>query len=69
MTMVELQSYLSRSLTDVMDTQTLPEEHAKALANAEAVARIAKQMINNADVILRADKLSGRNDRIDTVVG
>ena len=69
MTMIELQNCLSQALTNVMDTQTLPEEHSKALANAEAVARIAKQMINNSDVILRADKLSGRNDRIDRIVG
>lgn len=69
MTMIELQDCLSQALTDVLDTQTQPEEHSKALANAEAVARIAKQMINNSDVILRADKLSGRNDRIDRIVG
>lgn len=69
MTMVELQEVLARSLHDVMDAEQDAEGHAKALANAEAAARIAKQMINNADVILRTDKLSDRHDRIDKVVG
>ena len=69
MTMVELQGVLSRALTDVMNIDSTPEEHAKALVTAEAAARIAKQMINNADVVLRTDKLTNRHDRIDTIVG
>ena len=69
MTMVELQGVLAKALEDVMDDRRPAEEHAKALATAEAAARIAKQMINNADVVLRTDKLTNRHDRIDTVVG
>ena len=69
MTMVELQDALGTALQDVLDDNKTAAEHAKALAKAEAAARIAKQMINNADVILRADKLAGRHERIDKVVG
>jgi len=69
MTMMELQKVLAGALSAVMDEGRTEEEHAKALAAAEAASRIAKQMINNADVILRTDKLSDRHDRIDTVVG
>lgn len=69
MTMIELQQTLSNALADVMNGEKSPEDHAEALVTAEAVARIAKQMINNADVILRTDKLSDRHDRIDQVVG
>lgn len=69
MTMVELQEVLGAALQDVMDEGKTPAQHAKALAKAEAASRIAKQMINNADVILRADKLAGRHERIDKVVG
>ena len=69
MTMVELQDVLAQALRDVMDDTKPAGEHGKALAKAEAAARIAKQMINNADVILRTDKLSDRHDRIDKVVG
>lgn len=69
MTMVELQAVLGAALQDVMDESKTPAQHSKALAKAEAASRIAKQMINNADVILRADKLAGRHERIDKVVG
>lgn len=69
MTMVELQGVLAKALEDVMDDTKPTAEHTKALATAEAAARIAKQMINNADVVLRTDKLTNRHDRIDTVVG
>lgn len=69
MTMVELQEALGVALQDVLDDSKTETQHAKALAKAEAAARIAKQMINNADVILRADKLAGRHERIDKVVG
>ena len=69
MTMVELQETLAKALEDVMNDEKPTEEHIKALSKAEAAARIAKQMINNADVILRTDKLSDRHDRIDRVVG
>lgn len=69
MTMVELQEALGTVLQDVLDDNKTEAQHAKALAQAEAAARIAKQMINNADVILRADKLAGRHERIDKVVG
>lgn len=69
MTMVELQAVLGAALQDVMDESKTTAQHSKALAKAEAASRIAKQMINNADVILRADKLAGRHERIDKVVG
>lgn len=69
MTMIELQESLAMALADVMDDEKTAEQHFKALSKAEAAARIAKQMINNADVILRTDKLSDRHDRIDKIVG
>ena len=41
---------------------------------AESIARLAKQMINNADVVLRKDKLMaegkiGKDDAISRLVG
>lgn len=69
MTLVELQEVLSKSITEVMDPTATAEEHATSLTTAEVVARLAKQMINNADVILRTDKLTNRHDRIDKVTG
>ena len=69
MTMMELQDILAKVLNSVTDDSVSEADHQKAIINAEYTAKIAKQMINNADIILRTDKLSGRNDRIDRVVG
>lgn len=67
-------------VTDVFDLlgETMAELHASpknsdlfdhAILKAEYEAKIAKQMINAADIILRTDKMTSRNDRIDKVVG
>lgn len=69
MTMIELQNILSKVLESVVDESVTKEDHQKAVVNAEYTAKLAKQMINNADIILRTDKLSDRHDRIDKVVG
>lgn len=62
MTMLELQDILGDEMNKLISGTTQPED-------AKAVALLAKQMINNADVILRADKLAGRHERTDKVVG
>lgn len=62
MTMLELQKVLGDEMNKLISGTTQPED-------AKAVALLAKQMINNADVILRADKLAGRHERTDKVVG
>jgi hypothetical protein len=67
--MVELQDMLAKALSDVMDEDKSTGDHKKALEVAEYAAKISKQMINNADIILRTDKLCSRHDRIDKVVG
>ena len=69
MTMIELQDVLADVLSDVVDKNKSAAEHKKAVEIAEYTAKISKQMINNADIILRTDKLGNRHDRIDLVVG
>ena len=69
MTMLELQNVLSEVLTNLVDNTRSPIQHQKDLQTAEYTAKISKQMINNADVILRTDKLSQKHDRIDKIVG
>ena len=63
MTMMELQKVLGETIEEVRDG-TADVEKAKTIAS------LAKQMINNSDIILRTDKFV-RNDgrRIDKVVG
>jgi hypothetical protein len=57
MTLVELQDKLGAQIELLTDEKT-PFEAKKKLADvAQTVSSLAKQMINNADVILRTEKL------------
>lgn len=70
MTLIELQKVLG----DTILSLTVTEDETEGLdlakkARAEYIAKIAKQMINNADVILRTDKMCNENARINKIVG
>lgn len=57
MTLIELQDKLGEQIALITDEKT-PYEARKRLADvATVVSSIAKQMINNADVVLRTEKL------------
>lgn len=57
MTLMELQDKLGEQITLITDKKT-PYEARKRLADvATVVSSLAKQMINNADVVLRTEKL------------
>lgn len=57
MSLVELQDKLGEQIALLTDSET-PIEQRKPLADvAQTVSSLAKQMINNADVILRTEKL------------
>ena len=57
MTLVELQDKLGEQIKLITDEKT-PFEARKRLADlATVVSSLAKQMINNADVVLRSEKL------------
>lgn len=57
MTLVELQSKLGEQIDLLTDKDTSCAEK-KELANvAQTISSLAKQMINNADVVLRTEKL------------
>ena len=58
MTQIELQNLLGKELEKVYESENLPREtQIKVLDTAAAISSLAKQMINNADVVLRAEKL------------
>lgn len=62
MTQLELQQLLGAELKKVFGSENAPREtQVKILDTAAAVSSLAKQMINNADVILRTEKLVGEN--------
>nr|DAE14275.1 MAG TPA: hypothetical protein [Siphoviridae sp. ct0uL16] len=57
MTLVELQSVLGERIK-IAQSQDIPIEERKAETDlSQTIASLAKQMINNADVVLRAEKL------------
>lgn len=63
MTMSELQTILGEQIKGMVEGTTDIEK-------AKAVAFLAKQMINNADIVLRADKfVNNKGRRIDKMVG
>lgn len=63
MTLLELQKTLGETIQGVKDG-TADVDKAKAIAS------LAKQMINNADIVLRTDKFTRSNgERIDKMVG
>ena len=63
MTLLQLQDALGRAITQI-------EDGTGNIDKAKAIASLAKQMINNADVMLRTDKfVNNKGKRIDKVVG
>lgn len=60
MTQLELQQLLGEEIKKVYGSENMPRDtQLKILDTAAAISSLAKQMINNADVILRTDKLVG----------
>lgn len=57
MTLLELQNILGERIKIATDDNMKPKDRMKANEQSEIIARLAKQMINNADVVLRTNKL------------
>ena len=57
MTLLELQDKLGEQINLLIDQSTPYEARRKLEVVAQTVSSLAKQMINNADVILRTEKL------------
>lgn len=73
MTLFELQKVLGERIEITNDMAMSEEERKKENEKSDMIARLAKQMINNADVILRTDKLIAegklKESTIEKVVG
>ena len=57
MTLLELQKILGERIKLANDKTLSPEERKREAEISQTISSLAKQMINNADVVLRADKL------------
>ena len=57
MTLTELQKVLGERIKLAMDENLSVEERKKEAEISMTISTLAKQMINNADVVLRTEKL------------
>ena len=57
MTLIELQQILGERIKLANNKDLSPEERKREAEISQTISSLAKQMINNADVVLRADKL------------
>lgn len=68
MTLVELQNKLGEQI-DLLTDKDTPQSAKRALAEtAMVVSSLAKQMINNADVVLRTEKLIAEGKMKDSAI-
>lgn len=56
MTLIELQEVLGKQIEDLTDEREPFENKRRIAENALVISSLAKQMINNADVVLRSVK-------------
>lgn len=68
MTLYELQNKLGEQIDLITDKTRPPEERKKMADMAMTVSSLAKQMINNADVVLRTEKLIAEGKLKDSVI-
>ncbi len=72
MTLLELQDVLGNQINRLTDDTLTSSEKSSILQSSQAISSIAKQMINNADVVLRAEKLLNegklQNSKIEKMI-
>ena len=68
MTLVELQEVLGKQIENLTDEREPFENKRRIAENALVISALAKQMINNADVILRTEKLMSEGKLKDSAI-
>lgn len=68
MTLLELQEVLGERIRLLNDTSLSQEERKKEVEMSQVISSLAKQMINNADVVLRTDKLIAEGKLPDSTI-
>lgn len=61
MTLIELQEVLGSRIEVTLRKDLTPEERQEENEQSALIVSIAKQMINNGDLILRTEKLSAQS--------
>jgi len=68
MTLVELQAVLGERVEVAKNASPEDENYQMENEKSEVIARLAKQMINNADVILRTDKMRSEGKLLTSAI-
>lgn len=68
-TQIELQEHLGNMLRELMSVDGGTKQFQATLNRAEYVAKISKQIINSADIVVRGNKLSNRTVETEAVIG
>lgn len=68
MTLYDLQKVLGERIEITNDMALSEEERKVENEKSDIIARLAKQMINNADVILRTDKLISEGKLKESII-
>lgn len=68
MTLLELQEILGDRINVTLNTDLTPEERQTENEQSALIMNIGKQMINNADLILRAEKMAAQTRQLDTSI-
>ncbi len=68
MTLIELQKVLGERIKITLDDKLTPEEREVENEQSAIIERLAKQMINNGDLILRTEKLMAQNKSLASCI-
>jgi hypothetical protein len=73
MTLLELQKVLGERIRIAVDENLSMDDRKKETELSQTISSLAKQMINNADIVLRTNKLVAegtiKNSAIERMVG
>ena len=69
MTINEITNMLGETISAVHKAKNDKNELGAVVVKAVAEAAVAKQYFKGVEIILAADKMSGRTDRIDKAIG
>jgi hypothetical protein len=68
MTLTEVQKILGDRINISLQTDKTPEQRQEDNEQSALIMNLAKQMINNGDLILRIEKLAAQNKSLDELV-
>jgi len=68
-TINELLSVIGQNIEDIQDPKVSQSDRQIKIERAQNTAALAKQFINACGLVQKADVMSSRHDRTDTVIG